>query len=302
MRSPVPSLLHEKLVELFESRPALAGELLRARLDDVALSARDLRSARVDASSFEQTEPPQYSADKVVLFGSPRPMAGVVVEIQRNEQERKRYSWPIYLAQLRARHRCPVFLIVVAMTPALAAWCARPIALGHPGFVLEPIVVGPGAIATIVEPAAIRAAPERAVLAAVLAGRSPEAAAVAKATIDVLLHDGDERYTRYVDLIAASLDDAARAILESWMKETHEFVSPYFRRLQAEAIAKGEAEGRAKGEVKGRAEDVLLVLRARGIEVDDGAEARIRACGDAEILARWLVRAVTAVEIDDLFA
>lgn len=187
-----------------------------------------------------------------------------------------------------------MFLIVIAMTPSLANWCARPIPLGHPGFVLEPIVVGPGAIATNGEPAAIRAAPERAVLAAVLTGRSPEAAEVAKATIDVLLHDGDERHTRYVDLIAASLGDAARAILESWMKETHEFVSPYFRRLQAEAIAKGEAEGRA--------EDVLLVLHARGIAVDDAAEARIRACGDAAVLARWLVRAVTAVQIDDLFA
>jgi flagellar biosynthesis/type III secretory pathway protein FliH len=45
------------------------------------------------------------------------------------------------------------------------------------------------------------------------------------------------------------------------MKETHEFISPYFRRLQAEAIAKGKAEGKAEGEAegeaKGRAEDVF---------------------------------------------
>src|SRR5690606_10600437 len=74
MCSRVPSLLHEKLVELFETRPALAGELLRASVDDAPLSAGDLRSARVDSSSFEQTEPPQYSADKVVLFGGPRPV------------------------------------------------------------------------------------------------------------------------------------------------------------------------------------------------------------------------------------
>ncbi|WP_188191166.1 hypothetical protein [Nonomuraea sp. SYSU D8015] len=39
------------------------------------------------------------------------PVSAVVLEVQRQYDEDKRWSWPVYLATLRARHKCPVLLL-----------------------------------------------------------------------------------------------------------------------------------------------------------------------------------------------
>ncbi len=57
----------------------------------------------------------------------------------------------------------------------------------------------------------------------------------------------------------------------------------------------------AKGEAKGRAEDVLTVLRARGIEFTSEAADRILACADLAELDRWIRHAVTARLVGELF-
>jgi YD repeat-containing protein len=43
----------------------------------------------------------------------------------------KRFSWPVYVTTLRARLRCPVFLLVVATDKNVAGWAAEP--RGSPG-------------------------------------------------------------------------------------------------------------------------------------------------------------------------
>ncbi|WNI17405.1 hypothetical protein [Actinacidiphila sp. ITFR-21] len=71
---------------------------------------------------------------------------------------------------------------------------------------------------------------------------------------------------------------------------------------RADGRAQGRADGRADGRAQGRAEDVLLVLRARDVVVDDAVRERLSACGDVETLSRWLARAVTVEQAEDLFA
>ena len=66
--------------------------------------------------------------------------------------------------------------------------------------------------------------------------------------------------------------------------------------------AEGRTEGEAKGEAKGRAEGVLMIFRARAITVDEGTRERVLACRDLPTLERWLMRAVTANSIDEVFA
>lgn len=58
----------------------------------------------------------------------------------------------------------------------------------------------------------------------------------------------------------------------------------------------GAAEGKAEGEV----EAVLEVLAARGIAVEGEPLARIRACGDLEVLRRWLRRAAVANSLSEV--
>ena len=66
--------------------------------------------------------------------------------------------------------------------------------------------------------------------------------------------------------------------------------------------AQGKAEGEAKGQTQGKAEAILMVLAARGINVDSDTRARIEACTDAALLNQWVVRAATAASAHDVIA
>jgi hypothetical protein len=62
------------------------------------------------------------------------------------------------------------------------------------------------------------------------------------------------------------------------------------------------AAQRAEGKAEGKAEAVLAVLETRGVAVNSETRARILACTDAETLARWLARAVTAASAEEVVA
>lgn len=61
------------------------------------------------------------------------------------------------------------------------------------------------------------------------------------------------------------------------------------------------AEGRVEGNVEMAAQDVLDVLRARGIAVPAATQKRILSQKDMEQLKRWLKKAAVATSIDELF-
>ncbi|MEU3545499.1 MULTISPECIES: hypothetical protein [Streptomyces] len=60
-----------------------------------------------------------------------------------------------------------------------------------------------------------------------------------------------------------------------------------------EAILKGRGDSRG--------EDILRVLRVRGIEVPDAVRERVGSCEDLDVLGTWLDRAVTVGSADELF-
>ncbi|MFF5759266.1 hypothetical protein ACFY7A_28015 [Streptomyces longwoodensis] len=63
--------------------------------------------------------------------------------------------------------------------------------------------------------------------------------------------------------------------------------------LIEEAILKGRGDSRG--------EDILRVLRVRGIEVPDAVRERVGSCDDLDVLGTWLDRAVTVGSADELF-
>jgi hypothetical protein len=94
-----------------------------------------------------------------------------------------------------------------------------------------------------------------------------------------------------VDLVLASVNEAARAILEAVMASgNYEYQSDFARRY----VAQGVAEGQAIGEAKGRAHAILAVLTERRVLVPEDVRAQITQCADLALLDRWLARAVTA--------
>jgi len=54
----------------------------------------------------------------------------VIVEIQLRRDDDKHYSWPAYVANLHARHCCPICLLVITVEQAISRWAEKTIELG----------------------------------------------------------------------------------------------------------------------------------------------------------------------------
>ena len=61
-------------------------------------------------------------------------------------------------------------------------------------------------------------------------------------------------------------------------------------------------DGKAEGKAEGEAVALLKVLRARGLQIDAVAEARIRQTRDLALLDRWLERAAFAATVGEVLA
>ncbi len=292
----MPSPLHEVLSEMFRQRPALAAEVLE---DALGIDVPAHASARLESGEFTDLRPTEYRADAVVVLSTEQvSVQAVVVEIQLRRDQDKRWSWPVYLATLRARLRCPVVLLVVCVDSGIAAWCAAPIDFGHPGLRLVPVVLGPDRVPVVTDVAQATRAPELAVLSAMAHGARPEGHEVLSALVGALSSVDEERAHLYSDVVLAALPGAARHLLEAMMTtETYEWQSEFAQRL----IAKGRTEGRTEGNAEGEARAVLSVLDARGITVPTEARERIAGCRDVDLLDEWIRRAVSADSVDDLF-
>jgi hypothetical protein len=288
----MPSLQHEGLLELFRHRPTLAAELLH---DALGLQLPSYSEARLESAELTEVLPTQYRADMVVLLkGENTSLFAIVVEVQLSADPDKRLTWPLYLASLRAREKCPTALLVVTPDAGVARWCAQPIELGHPGFVLHPLVVGPHAIPRVTEARVAREDLELAVLSALAHGRGAAGQEVTRAVLEALVGLEGERFSLYFDLVVSSLNDAARSALEALMRSgTYEYQSEFARKY----LAQGRQEGRQEGEVAA----LLEVLDARGLQVDAQARQRIASCTDMAQLRLWLRRAVAVQSVQELF-
>jgi hypothetical protein len=233
----VVSLDHEILVELFRHRPVLGQELLRA-CAGIALRGATAEKGSVDLS---QVAPPEYRADSVVVLRdrNGEVVAAVIVEVQLAVDKDKLRAWPVYVAVARARLGCPVTLLVLAPDRAVARWARRPIRLGHPGYVLRPIVIGFEHVPRITDRAQARAAPELAVLSAI-ARPDAEVAAAARAALDLM---SEEDQKLYWDYILARLSAEARQALEARMIKGYEYRSDFARKYYSQGLAKGESNG-----------------------------------------------------------
>ena len=292
------SYLHELLILLFRNHSESAAELLRAI--DVPLPEYD--DIRFESSDLGNLRPAEYRADLVLfLERGPRKVLGVIVEVQLACDEDKPYAWPAYVANLRARHRCPVCLLVLTIEETVSRWAGRSIELG-PGTRCQPLVVGPSNTPAVTDLQDAEANVELAVLSAiehgqsadvVLATRIASAAIVASATIDA------ERSRLYLDLILISLSKSAPELLEATMNSLgYEYQSDFARRYIAQGRAEGQAEGRVEGKTEGRVEMVLKLLLLRFGPLTEAAQDLIRSAGDAQIdaVAERLLTAKTLEE------
>jgi hypothetical protein len=315
----MPSMLHDALVTLFSNRLSLAPELLREVLH---VDIPSFAGIGLESAALTEVTPAEYRADLVLtLLVDGVAVFAIVLEVQLAPDEDKPFTWPAYLAGFRKRLRCPVVLLVVCPDRDVARWCSQPIPMGHPGWTIVPIVLGPDAVPVITEPGVARRAPELAVLSAIAHARFEGGAEVARAAIEAAGGLDEDKARFYTDLVMMVLPEAARSALEATMSAGNweyqsEFVKRWVREVkearelgeaigkaEGEAIGKaeGEAIGKAEGEAIGKANALLELLQARGLEISDEQRERITRCRELALLSTWIKRAASAVSAADVF-
>ena len=299
------SMAHEVLVDLFKKRPSLAAEILSDVLSVPMPAYSEARLASVDLTEIQ---PAEYRADVVVtLLHGGTPVRVIIVEVQLAIDPRKRLSLPAYVTVSRAVHGCPAGLLVVAPDAHVAAWCAEPIEIGVPGFVLCPPVLRQTNVPVVTDAGEAARRPELGVLSAMAHGETDQGATIAAAVLPALQALDDERARFYCDLVYNSLNEATRRTLETIMKG-YEYQSDFAKKYVAQGRAEGRAEGRVEGRDEGRslgrmegeARAVLIALQARGFAVPEALQERILAQRDQECLERWLKKAIVAASLADV--
>jgi hypothetical protein len=290
----MPSFQHEVLLQLFRNRPLLAAELLRDALHETLPT---FTQARLESAELTDIQPAEYRADLVVLLLHGQAVLGIIVEAQLARDDAKRYVWPAYVVNLRARIKCPVWLLVVAAEESVARWAASPIDLGgHQRF--TPTVLGPAAIPKITDPAAARQHPELAVFSVIAHGRSAEpdtSAQIALAAIAGCAGLDADRTTLYVDLIYHFVSEAARRALGTMKPANYELQSDFARHF----FSLGKADGKTEGKAEGKAELLLKLATLKFGPLPDTVRQEICAASDVQLehMAERLLKARTPGEM-----
>jgi hypothetical protein len=276
------SFQHEFLVDLFRNSSQLVIELLRS------CAGIDIDHARIDAGSLDlsQVAPVGYFADHVVVLRdlADRPVAGVIVEIQRIIKSDKRRTWPAYVANLRAQLECSALLLVVALDPSIAAWASQTIELGHPGFRLTPIVIGADAVPEVRDEGTACRLPELAMLS-VMAHPELEIAQAAISALGVLPED---RARLYLDVIMMMLPVAIRQTLEVQMQR-YEYQSDFARKYYG--------QGRQEGHQAGLQAAVLSLARSKLGNLSEEDVTAIEAIHDLRALTELVTSLGHAVDV-----
>ncbi|MFZ5891996.1 MAG: hypothetical protein ACOY0T_13150 [Myxococcota bacterium] len=284
----MPSHRHEALLLLFQNRPELAAELLR---EGLSFELPAFSEVRIDSADFAEVDPPEYRADLVVLLLDGKPVFGIIVEVQLRADWRKRFSWPRYAAQFRARLKCDTVVLVVTPYESVARWASKPIPLGGASRFV-PVVVGPSAIPRVTDVETARVDPELAVLSTMAHGKGDPETAVQialAASAGVRSIEDPERAVLYSDLIHAALSEAARKAF-AMIPPGYQFQSELVRN----AISKGHAEGKRAA--------ILAVLDSRRLAVSDEQRERILGTSDPTTLERWLQRVALVASSEELLS
>jgi len=294
----MPSYQHEALVSMFRNSSRLAPGLLQ--LLQIELPAYS--DVRYDSANLTDLKPAEYRADLVMqLVKQTDPALGIIVEVQLSVDEEKQYTWPAYVANLRARIRCPVCLLVITSEDGVANWAEKVIELGG-GSRIVPCVAGPRSVPPVTDPRRAKDDIELTVLSSQMHAKdadirvvesSVEAALMATNTIDA------ERAKMYREFIVASLPNAALRELTKMNQVVREYMSDFARQHVAEGMVKGRIEGHAEGRAERRAEVILTILRGRLGSLTTADEARVvNACSEGrEFTAEAMLAATTVDEV-----
>jgi hypothetical protein len=200
---------------------------------------------RIESADVNNLKSVEYRADLVLFLSrGSRYVLGIIVEVQLRRDDRNCYAWPAYVANLRARHRCAVCLLVITAEDSVARWAGRSIDLG-PGGQLTPWVIGPSNTPVVTEIQQARKNVELAVLSAIEHRNQPDtelAKCIVTTAITAASEIDDERGALYFDLIHAFFKSTPKVLEESMTSIALKYQSDFARRYVAQGIAEGQLE------------------------------------------------------------
>ncbi|XXY50165.1 hypothetical protein WME91_03320 [Sorangium sp. So ce269] len=295
----MPTLEHNALVEMFREHPELAPRLL-ATLFHVEVPPHAL--VAVVESSLDQLIPVELRADLVLELrdASGTLVLAIVIEVQRDVDPDKNFSWPTYVAAVRAKKRCRTVVLVVAPDAGVATWAAEKIDLGLGLGHFEPLVLGPSVVPEITDPAVAETETELAVLSAVAHSNGPNGLTVVQAALVALGRLDQEHAMVYFQLIWNGLREPMRQALEALVMERQIEGESTFPPFVQKLIDRGKLEGMREGKLEGKRDTLLRLLARAGIVLTENESARIQACTDIATLDRWIdnvLGAKTAAEV-----
>jgi hypothetical protein len=275
--------------------------LLRAFPQDIRMVAHwtghELPSdfgVRVVSGDLGVVQPVERRADLVMAFAKPgeeQPELVLVVEVQRDVKLSKLATWPEYYTSARRQFDCEVQMLVLCTNRRTADWLRGGFDTGCGNWHAEPWIAGPDEIPPAVGPGLpwLHVA-----LSAVVHGRDRAVRRqVYRALAEALemLPVEEQRY--YIGWVSSAATPAARKDLESAV-----MLAAKKRKRHASLVDDLLAEGQAKGS----ADALVTVLTVRGFVISPELRKRIEACDDVQVLNEWTARAVTAADVDTVFA
>jgi len=235
----------------------------------------------------------------------------LAIEAQSRRSATKPSSWAYYLAHLREKYGCPVLLLITCQDKATARWAAGPFDFGPAGWnhslAVRPLVLGPDNVPVITDPEQAACSLPLAVFSAMTHGNDPDVAVILEALATALGATDGETTDYFTELLEIGLGEGPAR--ETWRKLMA--VGTYFPgrgTIVEESYLKGRAEGHEEGRAEGhhagmaeaRRQTLLRLLDKRGVPVCETARKRIADCTDADVLDRWLDRALTVTDAADL--
>ncbi|MBC6456583.1 hypothetical protein [Actinomadura sp. HBU206391] len=284
---------HEALHRIFHEDTSLFARALRQLLDIPVPNPHSVSILNIDLTEIIPVERRVDTLLMAEIAGPDDPHA-FLIESQTGPDDDKLYSWPYYIAYVRAKYSCEVTLLVICSDLKTAEWARGLIEIGLPEWptmLVRPIVFGPDNVPAVTDPAQASRDVTLSVFSALVHSRDANPDGILKALATALDTIDTGTAAFLAEFTEAGLaDTAARQVWRAIMSTT---TNQYVSQLRA--------EGRAEGRVEGEAQAVLTVLDSRGIPLSQDDRDRIQACTDLTLLDEWLRRAGLATSADELF-
>ncbi|WP_437655798.1 hypothetical protein [Sorangium sp. So ce1182] len=305
----MPTLEHNGLVDMFRENPSLAPHFLKILFH---LDLPPYATVAVVEASLDQLIPVEFRADLVLELRDERGalVLSIVLEVQRDIDRRKRYSWPVYVAVVRAQKERDAVVLVVAPDAEVAAWAAQKIDLGLGLGTLQPLVLGPAIVPEVTDQAEAEKETELAILSAASHGNGPNGLAVVQAALGALGRFDHEHAAVYFQIVYNALRDPMRRALEALIMERQTegkatfppFAQQLIDRGRSEGKLEGIREGIREGELKGKRDTLLRLLAQAGIALTNDDRDRIQTCSDPATLDRWVGNVLGAKSAADVLS